>query len=202
MQDRNPKSLVVFDFDGTITRGDSFLAFLWFANTWYIFLWKSIKLSPIWLGFRVGLISNERAKTRLVQLFFQGCPVEEVKQTAAVFTRDRLQKMPRPAAMKAIQSHQEAGHRVVILTATPEIILAPFCAQHELMLIGTLLEEQNGLYTGKMIGANCIGEEKVRRLKAAFDLERNSIVAAYGDRDSDRPFMALAEKSYFKPFRK
>jgi phosphoserine phosphatase len=71
-----------------------------------------------------------------------------------------------------------------------------------LELIATKLELNNGLLTGKMRGKNNKGDEKVNRIKANWDLANYSDIYVYGDSYADKPMMALATKSFYKPFRK
>jgi phosphoserine phosphatase len=69
-------------------------------------------------------------------------------------------------------------------------------------LIATKLQVKNGLITGKLQGENCKGKQKVICIRERWDLETYDQIYVYGDSPADRPMMALATRSFYKPFRK
>ena len=54
--------------------------------------------------------------------------------------------------------------------------------------------------TGDFAGPNCRGQEKVRRLKAAYG-EDMTLTAAYGDTSGDTEMLAMAQQPGFRVFR-
>ena len=101
----------------------------------------------------------------------------------------------RPDALRAWRRWQADGARLVIVTATPEMIVAPMArALGAELLIGTRLAfDAADRVTGDFVGANCRGPEKARRLREAFG-EDVRLEAAYGDTDGDAEMLALAEE--------
>ena len=65
-------------------------------------------------------------------------------------------------------------------------------------VICTTIEEQRGTLTGRYVEGDCCGAEKVRRIRAHYDLSSYPIVYAYGDSGEDREMMALADKKYYR----
>ncbi|HEU5146872.1 MAG TPA: haloacid dehalogenase-like hydrolase, partial [Chryseosolibacter sp.] len=55
--------------------------------------------------------------------------------------------------------------------------------------------------TGKILGRNCYGDEKVCRIKEEFDLPSFERIIAYGDSSGDREMLQLANESHYKPWR-
>ncbi|HEY0274315.1 MAG TPA: HAD-IB family phosphatase, partial [Chitinophaga sp.] len=104
---------------------------------------------------------------------------------------------------EAIQEHLAAGHRVIVVTASAEEWVRPFCQGMGIEVIGSRMEtDAEGRLTGKLLGLNCNGEEKVCRIKAQVDLSAYTSIYAYGDSSGDRPMLALAgSNARFKPFR-
>ena len=90
---------------------------------------------------------------------------------------------------------------LVIVTASPEIIVGPFA--HGLgadLLIGTRLAlDAEGRLTGALSGPNCRGPEKVARLKDFFGADVR-LEAAYGDSSGDVEMLALADEAGMKVF--
>jgi phosphatidylglycerophosphatase C len=103
--------------------------------------------------------------------------------------------------VRAWRRWQAEGARVLIVSATPEIVIAPIArALGADLLIGTRLAfDDVGRATGAFAGANCRGPEKVRRLQEAFG-EDVRLEAAYGDTDGDREMLALAEEQGLRVF--
>ena len=85
------------------------------------------------------------------------------------------------------QSHD----RDVIISASAEFLLQPIVDN---LKVKALLATKVDLKTGKLIGPNCRGQEKVKRLQAA--LPGITIKAAYSDHKVDLPMLKLAEKQY------
>jgi phosphatidylglycerophosphatase C len=87
----------------------------------------------------------------------------------------------------------DEGHEVVLVTAS----LAPYAEPLGRRLgasrvIATDLEvDGGGRLTGRLAGANCRGEEKVRRLTAVYG-DPPPLTWAYGDSPDDRPMLAHA----------
>lgn len=55
--------------------------------------------------------------------------------------------------------------------------------------------------TGKILGYNCHGEEKVRRIREAYDLAGFTDIYTYGDTSGDKPMLRLGTRSFYRPFR-
>lgn len=88
--------------------------------------------------------------------------------------------------------YQSIDHsRDVIISASPSFLLAPAVRKMKaLALIATELDTK----TGKLVGENCRGTEKARRLRETFPKE--VINKAYSDSLSDLPILSLATEAY------
>lgn len=193
--------LAIFDFDGTITSRDSFLAFLLFSHKPLRFWLNAIALAPVLLLFCVRLVGRHEAKQTVFRRFFAGMSFSEFMTITRAFTDSPLVGILRQEAMQSIHNHLNSGHKVIVLSASPDLILSAFCSKHNLQLIGTQVELIHESLTGKFASENCRGQEKVRRLKEVIDLDQFDYIYAYGDTPSDKLFMALADEAYYKPFR-
>lgn len=196
------KTYALFDFDGTLIRGDSILLFLRYA-------WRKklcgiqdlLCFAAAGLLFALRMISPKRAKemglhflTRRERAVFDAA-AEDFVQTVLV---PRLY----PQGLEAIRGHQQAGHEVVLISASPEFYLKPLA--RELGLTAVLATEfsahENGSYAGEILGHNCRGNQKPHRLELylaeagdALDYETSS---AYGDSAHDLPMLALCAHAY------
>jgi phosphatidylglycerophosphatase C len=195
------KSIAFFDFDGTITTRDSFLEIIRFTKGNPAFLIGFLVLSPWILFMRLGLLSNSRAKERVMQYFFGGLPEKDFKAGCERFTRDRLPSLIRVKAMEKIREHQQNGCTVVVVSASPRLVLETWCIHTGIECIATELELINERVTGNIRGKNCHGPEKVRRIRERFALDQYDAIYAYGDSPGDKPLLALANFPNYKPFR-
>ena len=59
--------------------------------------------------------------------------------------------------------------------------------------------DAQGRVTGAFVGENCRGEEKVRRLRAAYG-DDMKLAAAYGDTSGDTEMIAIALEKGFRVF--
>lgn len=195
-----PEALVAFDFDGTLTHRDSFIAFLaWRAGTrrW---LWGLLKLTPAIVGYA---FNRDRGllKGRFVREFLGGQRVESVEASARQFAQQHAQGLFRPDAVATWRRWRSAGAKVVIVTASPEIIVAPFARGLGAdMLIGSRLAvDANGKIRGPLEGANCRAAEKVARLREIFG-ETVRLKAAYGDTSGDHEMLQIAAERGYRVF--
>lgn len=193
-------NLALFDFDGTITRKDSFLGFLKHSFPPSA-IWRGIiALSPWLAGYKLGFVSPGSLKEKVMTRFFRGSPVAELERMGEKYAAEALPHNIRNSAIEKINEHITTGDRVVIVSASVEHYIEPFASGLGVDLIATGLELRDGLLTGKLSGPNCRGPEKVRRIKEAYDLEEFSSIYAYGDSAGDREMLALADYRFYKHF--
>ena len=195
------QTLALFDFDGTITTKDSLIDFIRFAKGDMRTLQGMLLLSPMLAAFKLKLIPNHRAKERMLSHFFKGMPEEEFKELTRIYSLTRIEQILRPGAMERIAQHKAQGDRIVIVSASIECWLKPWCDSHEIELLSTKMTVKKGRINGRFDGRNCHGREKVRRVRELLDLDDFEKIYAYGDSSGDKELLALADKRFYKPFR-
>lgn len=193
--------IAFFDFDGTITTHDTLLEIIKFhKGSWRFYLGFAVN-APYLLAYKAGIISNQAAKEKVLRYFFGGMQVSAFQQQCDAFADTAIPSFIRPKAMEEIARLKAAGTSIVIVTASAENWLQPWCAANNFLLLGTRLETLNGRLTGRIDGRNCHGEEKVHRIKAGFSLSEYDEIFCYGDTKGDKPMLGLATFSFYKPFR-
>jgi len=196
----NEKSIAFFDFDGTIVKGDSLLKFTRFAVGNGKFLAGVVVLSPILLAYKLKLIPNYKAKQKMLSCFFKGMKKDDFYQIANEYSLKHIDKIVRLSAIEKIQWHKTRGHKVVIVSASIECFLKPWCNKNKLELIATKLEITDRV-TGNLLSRNCYGIEKVNRIKKKYDLSQYKYIYAYGDSKGDKEMLELANEKHYKPFK-
>jgi HAD superfamily hydrolase (TIGR01490 family) len=192
--------VAVFDFDGTITRRDSTAAFCRaeFGSRLPLAI---LRAAPWLAGYPVGRVGRQRLKEALLTPLLGGRPETEVRARAADWAARRLPGMVRPAALERLRWHQAQGHRVVLASASLELLLEPWARSagvHD--VLATRLEVRDGRLTGRIAGRNCYGPEKVARLRALLGDLRGFELYAYGDSEGDRQLLAAAQHPVYRPF--
>src|SRR5215217_4930153 len=179
-----PRSVVAFDFDGTLTVRDSFTAFLkWRAGPtrWNAGL---VKMAPDLAAY---VFHRNRGK---------------LEADTRAFANYASATLFRPDALATWRRWQQRGAMMVVVTASPDVIVAPFarglgCDQ----LIGSgIAYDHDDRVIGGLAGPNCRGPEKVRRLQAAFG-EDIRLTAAYGDTSGDREMLQIADEKGYRVFK-
>lgn len=191
-------NLALFDFDGTITFGDTFTPFLYFAVDPRRIALGRVALAPMFVCWKLRLLSDSQARERAAGFGFRGCGEADVRALGASYARDVLPGVVRPEAQERIRWHKAQGDRVVVVSASLDLYLVPWCHALDLELICTEMDTHDGRYTGRYRGGDCLGPEKPRRILERYNLRDYSTVYAYGDTIEDHPMLRLATKRFFQ----
>jgi phosphatidylglycerophosphatase C len=192
--------LVVFDFDGTLTKKDSFVEFIKFSKGKFRFRTGLLMLLPVLVLYKFRIIHNWSAKESVLKFFFKGDRYDEFRKCCHNFALHRIDALLRPEAVERFHLRKKENARIIIVTASAEDWIKPWTDRHDVELIGTRLQVVNGRITGKIEGINCYGLEKVTRLKEKVDLSAYSEIEAYGDSEGDKELMKIATTRYYKHF--
>lgn len=191
-------NLALFDFDGTITTRETFADFIRFATPPMRLRLGTAVLAPLIVGYRLGWVSGNRMRSSAVRAGLSGMPLERVREDGERFTDEVLMRLQRSDVMSRIAWHQARGDRVVVVSGALDLYLAPWCSRHGLELICSRLEVRDGRLTGRYLGAQCVAEEKPRRIRESIDLGRYAEIYAYGDTRDDFAMLRLAKHADFR----
>lgn len=194
------RPIVAFDFDGTLTVRDSFKAFLrWRAGPVRYALGLA-RLAPGALAYLVHR-DRGRIKAQAVAEFLKGIPKSQLEAEAKAFADAVAPRFLRPDALSKWRLWRAEGAQLVIVTASPREVVAPFAQALDAdRLIATELAfDSEQRVTGRFASPNCRGPEKVTRLEAAFGPGLR-LRAAYGDTSGDHEMLAIAEERGLRVF--
>ena len=201
-QDGEPADdpIVAFDFDGTLTTRDSFTAFLKWRTPPLRWALGGLRLVPAALAYLVHR-DRGRIKAAAVREYLHGITRERLETDARRFAELHSRSLLRPDAVMAWKRWRDERVRLVIVTASPDIVVAPFARGLGADdLIGTPLAfDAQDRVVGTFASPNCRGAEKVVRLRAMFGPGLR-VRAAYGDTTGDTEILAIAEEPYFRVF--
>ncbi|MFC6841751.1 HAD family hydrolase [Xanthomonas theicola] len=193
----HPGSLALFDFDHTVTTGDSYSRFLRRVATpqqlarakWSVGAWLA--------GYRLGLVPARAIRRRVTHVAFAGRAAAEIAAQADAYARQVLPTLLRPEMMQRIAWHHAQGHRIALVSGSLDLYLQPWCDEHGLELICNRLEQRAGRLTGRYADGDC-GPHKARLVRARYDVAAYPRVYAYGDSREDRPMLALAHERWYR----
>jgi phosphatidylglycerophosphatase C len=191
-------NLALFDFDGTITRVDTWTPFLRFTATRPRLIAAGALFSPLMVGYKLGWISARTSRPIVARLAFTGRRAEDVRALGREYARDVLPGVVRPHALERIDWHKRQGDTVAVVSASLDAYVLPWCESVGVAAICTELDERNAVLTGRYAGGECCGPSKVRRIRDRYDLTRYPIIYAYGDTDEDREMLAIAHEPYYR----
>lgn len=196
-----------FDFDNTLSRGDSVVPFLLYAVL--MGAAPRVQLLRAAWGYiaRMGRASKtSRAKEHTFS-FIRGKRPGELDDLCRSFFREIITPRLYEDAIAELWRLKSTGHTVVVVSASADVYmhLLPEVLPVDAVL-STRCTVENGVYTGK-VEANCRGDEKPRRIRQWLlenGLEMDPEAScAYGDSLSDAPMLRLtAQPTLVNPGRK
>jgi HAD superfamily hydrolase (TIGR01490 family) len=179
----------VFDFDGTLVRGDSFRSFLFYYLTKENFVSRAV--FDIILAFllrKMRLVTLSEAKMRCLRCFV-GWSREQIEELGSEFEKSKLMSMVSHAARERIAWHRSCGHTTIVATSAPDIYFRNMKTNLDIdFVLATPLEFQNNLFTGMFQGGlDLFGLLKVQKVielceSQGIDLKSSY---AYTDHHSD-----------------
>lgn len=192
-------TVAAFDFDGTLTRGGSVLAFLVRARgPWRVGVAVLRGLPSIVHAGIVGGSASDDAKEALFGRLLAGVPAAVVDRIGVEFAHTHLQRRLRPDARERLEWHRKLGHRIVVVSASLECYVRPAA---ELLgadaALATRLAVSGDLLTGRYEGKNCRGAEKYTRVMGWIRSQgfgaAQPVLWAYGNSRGDHRLLEAAD---------
>jgi len=199
------RTVAAFDLDGTLSKRDTLLPFLRGLCGNLALLKAVVAVGGPLASALVRNVNSRRGeiKDQLLSQLLDGMTAADVTVAGQRFAHHVAASTGlRPSIYERWQMHRDAGHDLLIISASLEVYVNPLA--HLLggsAGLGTKLEVRpDGTLTGHIDGANCRGEEKVRRLEAwlaatatdASDPDDVEIFA-YGDSSGDDALLRRAD---------
>lgn len=193
------ENLAVFDFDGTITRHDSFPRFIlhvYKKNRFSLLVKILLFLIPIILT-KLNIASTDKIKERLYISLFNRLTIDDLRRKCKSFIPS-INRDLSPLITERIKHHQRLGHKIIIISASLRELIQPWADSHGIThIIATEIKRDNENHLCGFASPNCNGPEKVRRLKEFLgpDTERYHITG-YGNSSNDYPLLKFCQNSY------
>jgi len=192
-----PTVVAAFDVDGTLTTRDCVTPFLLRAAGRR--LWTILLRHPLALAAAAARRDRDRLK-ELACSALRGIESTAIEHLGEAFAREVGAGRLRDDTVARLRRHRELGHTVILASASLDPYLVPLGRSLGVdAVVCTVLERgSEGRLTGRLVGANCRGAEKARRVRGWLgenDLA-DAELWAYGDSSGDDELLALADRPF------
>ncbi|MCU1462324.1 MAG: HAD-superfamily subfamily hydrolase [Acidimicrobiales bacterium] len=187
--------VAAFDFDGTITLGDTLLGFLGRLCGNRAVVTALMRHGPALALAATGRADADAAKAAVLARLLAGRDIADVERVVQRYTDDVLTRRLRPAVIEKIDWHRARGDTLLVVSASPELYVDPIARRLGFhATLATRLEvDRDGRLTGRLVGANVQGAEKVARLRAHLGDDRPARLWAYGNSRGDADMLEVAD---------
>jgi HAD superfamily hydrolase (TIGR01490 family) len=191
-------NLALFDFDGTITHKDAFTAFLLYAAPKKRQTFSKLFLFPFIAAYKLGFIPAKLMRPATAYVAFRNLPKKKLDKLGEAFAENWIELNVRDEALQQIQWHRDRGDHIVVVSASLDTYLRPWCRENRIDLICSTLEHSAKRYTGRYVQGDCSNEVKAERIQQSIQLKDYKHVYAYGDTPEDRAMLALADTAVYQ----
>ncbi len=189
------RCVAAFDFDGTISRRDTLGPFLARVSGTPTLVRTLVRNTPRLALVIAGRLDRDAEKERVIGQLLGGRTTTSVEAAGreyaeVLWARQRF----RAAMLEQLAWHRESGHTIVIVSASLDVYLRPLApylgVDH--VISCSLDADRAGRVSGSLVGGNCRGPEKARRLREWLGTEPVELWA-YGDSSGDDELLAMAD---------
>ncbi|WP_216936805.1 MULTISPECIES: HAD-IB family phosphatase [unclassified Acinetobacter] len=196
-QDQKYKTLVLFDFDGTLYPHDSFTGFIFYALRKRHIVKRGIQILPWIQAYYLKLYPAHRMRPKLYASMFKESDAEEILQLAQDYAQQLMLKL-NSKLLDQLRQHQQLGHEVVLVSASLDLYLKPVCTYLNIDLICSEVEIKAGEITGFYQTPDCSNQQKKLRILEKYKLQDYAEIYAYGNSDEDKEMLSLAHHCYLE----
>lgn len=190
------KTLVLFDFDGTLTKRDTFPQFIFFSVGYLKGLLGFLIFFPFVFLFLAKLMDGAKLKAKLVRFYFKGKEEEKLNQLGKAFIEKLIQTNSfKEDVLEKFEAYKSKSDEVCIVSASLNIWIRAFAKMHNIDYLCTELEFENGIYTEQLKTPNYNRTEKAIRIRKKFNLADYSEIIAYGNSTGDKAMFELSTKA-------
>lgn len=185
--------LALFDLDNTLLAGDS-------DHSWGEFICRHGLVDAAYYQTRNDAFYQDYKAGQLDVMAYQNfCQellaqhdLEQLSQWHQQFMHECIEPLILPKGEALIRQHQEAGDRVLIITATNRFITGPIASRLGIStLLATECAMQDGHYLGQSTDVPCFQEGKVVRLQRWLSEQGLDLTGSYfySDSHNDLPLL-------------
>lgn len=193
------RRLALFDLDGTLTRRDTFVPFVFGLLLRRPARWPRLPLllAPL-CAYLLKRLDRGGLKGAILHGLFAGLSHEAVASWSARFAAASMARRMHADGVRTLREHLTSGDHVVVLSASPDLyvpLLARQLGAHEAHC--TAIRWNGPHLDGRLAGPNRRDEEKARVLEALRAAHPGLAVIAYGNSTADLAHMRRCEEAVY-----
>lgn len=193
----NPKDLVIFDMDGTLIDGQSQQYFLkYMLDKKYINKIQYFKIFFWFVLYKIGIVNNPKKISTIAFSFMKGIKTEQMNFLVEDFFSSILKDKIYSAGKEKVDWHLKMNNDLLLLTNAIEPIAKIVTKYLNIPeYLCTELEIIDNIYTGKILGVNTYGRNKVLKILSYVKENDCNIKKtwAYCDHGSDIDIMGIVK---------
>lgn len=172
----------IYDFDDTIYNGDTNKDIIMYSFKKHPFkVVKALKKTKkLEVDYKRGLISFERVKEAMLSFLFE---IDNLDEYIEKFVDLHIKKI-KPWYLSRRSNND------IVISASYELWIVPFCKRLGIKYVLATRTDRDG----NILGKNCKGEEKVKRLASV--IPNAQVLTSYSDSESDLPILKMAKTAY------
>ncbi len=177
-------NIIIFDFDGTLTKCDTLRPFAAYIAKKYTQNNKLYLFYFVLLMYKLKLVSDKRLKEAFLKLFIKEKSIEEIEEIVNLFLDEMLPDIINNSVLEKLKNHVNSHDRVYIASANFDFLLKALVKKWDISgIISTETSQRNGCYTGKILGDTCKGENKLEKIEAVLGEGVLKGAIAYADEE-------------------
>lgn len=187
------KTLVLFDFDGTLCKIDSFTGFYQFCFGKTGIAKKCASIFPNITRYYLGAYPAHLMRPLLSQQLLKGQNHEDIDSLAKIYSQQLIQHQINSEVLSRLNWHKIQGHQICLVSAGLDLYLKYIADHLAIDLICTTVQSEHGILTGKYISQDCSQDEKSRQVCRKYPIDAFSNIYAYGNSHEDYAMFRLAQ---------
>src|SRR5215510_14472619 len=165
----NRRIAAIFDVDGTLIAGATFeRIFIRFLRRRGELGWREM---VYWIGAAIRAAVRRKAaakgspRLKAIKAYLRGKDSTHLRRLAQECFESEIEPRLSPEAINRLRWHQSAGHFVILMSGTLDLLLEPLADRLGVYArVGSKLEVENNRFTGRIAGAHPFGQEKAECL--------------------------------------
>ena len=189
--------LIIFDFDGTLIKRDSYLPLVVFLIRKIGHYYLIVLFFLFYLLFKINLLDTFTLKRIFAFVFLKGRQISQIRYLTSCFWKEKFSRLVDPEIMKIFQNSLNEGKRIIIISASFGFVVEEFCKilGVSVEVLATPAITKGDYFTGR-IGEECKGKMKVMKLLELIGNRDNYFIEVFSDNFSDLPLFSIADRSY------
>ena len=189
--------LAIFDLDNTILNGDSDYSMInYLIEINLLDEAARLKNDSFIRDYQQGQLDFDQYTNFALKPYI-GMTQKEIDEVILPFVENIIEPMINIFALKLLHEHTEKGHKMLLASATNELIVKPIAKRLEIKnVIATKVEFKNNKCTGEFIPPSALGEGKLKLVKSWIknsQYKNFTGVTFYSDSINDLPLMEAVE---------